>query len=139
MLELYLQGYKPGEIASELGVDRVGVTWVIGSAPFQHELALRRKDRNAAHDNVLVSTVVNAQAKLANAAERAADKLIEQSDHQDPRLSAMAISQILDRAGVGVKAGQSGQQVNIQILSPERVQLLMQSIQESKSQNGEAA
>lgn len=128
MLELYLEGFKPGEIAASLGVTREGVTWVIASSAFQSQLARRRSDRENVHDQMVASTVARAREKLASASEVAADKLIEHLDSQDSRISMMAVKEILDR-GCGGGADKGGIQVNI--LSAERVQLLLQSINEA--------
>lgn len=129
ILELYLQGFKPGEIARELGVTREGITWVVSSPCFQHELARRRKDRETVHDQMVASTVGAARAKIEGAAEAAADGLIDTLSSQDERVRLMGIKEILDRAGASTA---SKTPVSVQILSPERVQLLIQSINESK-------
>lgn len=134
MIELTLQGFKPGEIAEQLGVSREGVTWVLGSAPAQDELARRRASQERIHDDTVASTVVKAAARIEAASLDAANGLVDLMGSQDERVRLLSIKEILDRAGASTSAKSSG--ATVQILSAERVQLLVQSIRESK---GEAA
>lgn len=127
ILDLYLQGNTVGDIATQLDRTREGITWVVASAPFQHELARRRKDLENVHDQTVAATTSRARDLIARSSEMAAQKLVDKMNSQDERIAMMSIIQILDRA-----TGSTNQPVNVQILGAERVQLLLQSINESR-------
>lgn len=132
MMELYLQGYGVKDIALRMNYTPQGVTQVINSPIFQHELSRRRKNIENVHDNTVASTVVEARNVLAMASRQAAERLVEKMQpggSEDERIEMMAIKEVLDRS-IGVEAPQKD--VTVNILSVDRLQLLIQSIEERK-------
>ena len=84
-IELLMQSYSPGEVATEVGISRVTVYRWIKQESFQAELSKRKNDLLEA-----------AARKLSGAADQAVEVLIQLLESKQPNVRRLSVGMILD-------------------------------------------
>jgi len=107
----------------------VGIGLIINSPLFQDELSRRRKTRENQHDDVLVSTAIDAQNTLQKAANLAAQTQVGLLSSEDPRVQLQAASAVLDRVLEKKSSGSQG----VLVLGVDALKLLEEALSESRT------
>ena len=129
ILELALEGFDTKEIALAMEMSPVGIGLIINSPLFQDELSRRRKTRENQHDDVLVSTAIDAQNTLQKAANLAAQTQVGLLSSEDPRVQLQAASAVLDRVLEKKSSGSQG----VLVLGVDALKLLEEALSESRT------
>ena len=133
MLDLAIQGLKPGQIAERLSLSLPYVSTILNAPNFQHMLAIRRGKLEDRIDDKIVNSKVEAADVLADHAVQAARNLVALADCQRNPLSLKANESVLDRAGVikksdgGVKMAQQ-----IVIIDNKTAQVIQETLEMEK-------
>ncbi len=99
ILDYAIAGWKPTEIAQEMGMARSQISIVMNSPSFQHQFAIRRREYETVqheHQSNKIDEVANALKENALAA---ADKLISGIASPDEKIALKSATELLDRAG----------------------------------------
>lgn len=104
IIDLFLSGnLSIKQIAEEVSMTPAGIRVIRNSPTFQHELSLRRDQRNKAFDELqTVSRVEHLDRTtkiIEESTEDAASLITELLDTPDKQLALRAASEILDRGG----------------------------------------
>ena len=97
MVELYLGGMRPVDIAKHLGMHAKSVSRILYSPLFQDELARRTRERELATDEGAAIGLARAREKLASAAESAVDRLVGLLESESESIGLRSAGTILDR------------------------------------------
>lgn len=105
ILDLHLAGtYTQKQIAEVVGVSSATVRNIMNSPTFQHELAMRRRNREDIVDELdtrnFVDTTQRAREHIQEKAESAAEKITELINSLDSAIALRASQDVLDRAGI---------------------------------------
>jgi citrate lyase gamma subunit len=128
ILELYLAGHGPKEIAQVVEMTPQAITLITKSPLFQSEASRRRANIEAKTDEQLANVPAIAKQVLENASLEAAMVHVENMGSTDPRVRHASAEAILTRA-VGDKKDQSaGPSIQINV---ESLQILQLALEES--------
>lgn len=127
MIDLHIAGLKNVDIAEEMDCTAESVGMILRSPIVQSEISRRRSTVDRRVDEATANVVVRAKEILEKASTKAAEKLVEQIDHKDPRVAQSASKTILEET-FGTGAGKSSSTV-IQI-NVKQFAVLQQALQE---------
>jgi len=99
ILDLCLDGLQAVDIARHLKMTPTQINNIIRSPSFQHQFAVRRKQREDTQDASAVSEIDHVKNLLKENTEKAANKLIASIDSNDEKIAIKSASEILDRGG----------------------------------------
>jgi len=145
LLELFLEGNDRKTVAQAVGMTPEGVGLIYNSPIFQHEFALRRKQRNEKQDAVGVEFLRKARSKIEELTEDAVgvhEEIMRGEDGVDPRTRQMSAEAILDRA-FGKPAppmterntGRHGSPAGVIVLTSEKIDTLQLALGEAFEEN----
>lgn len=126
IIDLHLAGLKNTEIAEEMDNTAESVGMILRSPIVQEELARRRYAVDKVSDQAVGNVAARAKEILAAASANAAQLLVDQIDHQDPRVAQNAALSILEES-FGTKNGGPAMVVNI---NTNQLALLQQTLSE---------
>ena len=126
IIDLHLAGLKNTEIAEEMDNTAESVGMILRSPIVQEELARRRYAVDKVSDQAVGNVAARAKEILAAASANAAQLLVDQIDHQDPRVAQNAALSILEES-FGTKSGGPAMVVNI---NTNQLALLQQTLSE---------
>ncbi len=142
ILDLYLEGRPLAEIARMLEMTPQAVTIVTNSPIFKHELSLRRAQIEAVHtENVAFSRDLKdrdtpALEALRAGALQAAQRLVENTQHENGSVANRACEAILDRVGIGkvetLRVQEQSLHVNISADDARAIQDTLEMIKNAK-------
>lgn len=130
IIDLHLAGLKNVDIAEQMDCTDVSVGMILRSPIVQAEIARRRTTVDRKVDDATANVIQRAKQIMENASTSAAQKLVEQIDHDDPRVAQAAAKSILEETfGSGVsKTPHSVIQINI-----SQMAVLQQALREISS------
>ena len=130
MMELYLQGKTPDEIALATGGNAVVVRAVCRQPLFQDAVAKRRRSESRTQGDADASAAAKAQVVFDRNAEGAAEKHVEFLHHEDARVAQASANAILDR--VYAKGGQGQGRAPVTVINAEQLQVLNLALSEDR-------
>ena len=136
MIDLHLQGMSNIQIAEELDCTDVSVGMVLRSPKVQEIIAQRRNAIEKKIDDSYAEELKQARAILAKATPRAAQKLSDQIDHDDPRVAQSSATKVLE--SVFGKDNTNAAKTVVQI-SIKQANVLMAALNESGQLSSTAA
>lgn len=135
ILELYLQGYRPIDIAQVVQMSPSAISIITNSPLFQDEVARRRESREKLNDQMAVvekaDTELKAQQVLEKASVRAAQVHVDLLTNPNAKIAQASANAILDR--VVDKKVDRGTTIIIDKAAIELLQLVLVESQGSKS------
>lgn len=133
MLDLAIQGLKPGQIAERLSLSLPYVSTILNAPNFQHMLAIRRGKLEDRIDDKIVNSKVEAADVIAAHAVEAAKKLVALADCEHNPIALRASESILDRAGVIKKSDGGGRMTQqIVIIDNKTAQVIQETLEMEK-------
>lgn len=137
ILDLCLEGWSLGAIASEVGISIVQLKNVRNSPCFQHQLANRRSKMEQEKDILTIRSEIdsgnNARQILDSNQNAAADVLVDLMTTGNSTTKFRSAESILDRTGLIKVSGSVNQNQNIHvILDSEDVDRLTKSLELDK-------
>lgn len=115
MIDLHIAGLKNVDIAEEMDCTAESVGMILRSPIVQAEISRRRGMVDRKVDDATANVIQRAKQIMENASTSAANKLVEQIDHDDPRVAQAAAKSILEETfGSGAsKSSHTVIQINV--------------------------
>ena len=126
MIDIHLAGASNVKIAEEMDCTPESVGMVLRSPIVQEAIARRRGSITKHTDEAYAESLAKVREIMHKASPSAAQKLVDQIDHQDPRVAQAAAKSILEQTFVEQK---SGNKTVVQI-SVEQANILQQTLAE---------
>ena len=142
ILDLVLLGWNQKDIAHELGITPYGLSNIIRSRVFQHELSRRRDAKYQMEDQSEAEIRLRAREKLGKTSLEAADTLVGLLESPNERIRQASAMDILDRSGIPKVSRQDQEKRVVQInISADQARRLLEATQqvfgEDMTLNGE--
>lgn len=131
MVEMCLRGLTSGQIAEQLGMTLSGVSIVVKSPAFQHQLAVRRSSYDEKVDQDILEGNKEAARLLKESTVDAANNMISHMKSTDEKISIRASAEVLDRGGVP-KQVEKNNHTNVGavfVLSPEDSKRIVEAVE----------
>lgn len=132
IIELALTGMNQADIAAELKMTPVAITYILSSPIVQNEIARRRRALEKKADEAHSLGITRAKSILEENAHKAAQLHVDvlENEAEETRTRQLSANAILDRV-YGARGGTDQQSVTV--INAEQVQLLQVALSESNA------
>jgi predicted transcriptional regulator len=132
IMDLVMQGLKPGQIAERIGLTRAYVSTLLHAPQFQHQLAIRRGKFEEKLDDEIITSEIEAANVLRKHSKEAAERMVQLLDSSKDEMVYRASADILDRTGVQKQPKNTTiNQTAIVVLDEKRARLIQETLEMS--------